>query len=144
MSVKNSRREFFGIAAATVASAGLFCKESHRQVRRRRAGIARRHPGAQGKLAQVAGVAPNLGTIHPGGAAQRPMYRGSGEQVPQFEVAYAKLLGPNAAWLPPVEPPPLSWACMFSTLTPGRGHCLAIHFHRSYKHPDQQGLAGSC
>jgi perosamine synthetase len=93
MSTRSSRREFLGIAAATVASASL---------------SARRVAG------QSAADVPALlgGTpVHAGGWPAWPewrqawepsildvlrsgkWYRGSGEQVPQFEAAYAKLLG---------------------------------------------------
>jgi perosamine synthetase len=93
MSIRNSRREFLGLAAATVASASL---------------SARRVAG------QSAADVPALlgGTpVHAGGWPAWPewrqawepsildvlrsgkWYRGSGEQVPQFEAAYARLLG---------------------------------------------------
>jgi len=93
MSVKSSRREFFGIAAATVASVGL----------RARRAIG----GSAADMPALLGGTP----VHKGGWPKWPewrriwepsilevlrsgqWYRGSGEQVPQFEEAYAKLLG---------------------------------------------------
>jgi perosamine synthetase len=93
MSVTKSRREFFGIAAATVAGAGLFSKRVFSQ-------------SATDKPALLGGT-----PVHTGGWPAWPewrrtwepsildvlrsgkWYRGSGEQVQQFEAAYAKLLG---------------------------------------------------
>ena len=93
MSADNSRREFLGIAAATVASASLFGRRA---------------------IGQSAADVPALvgGTpVHTGGWPAWPewrqawepsmldvlrsgkWYRGSGERVQQFEAAYAKLLG---------------------------------------------------
>jgi dTDP-4-amino-4,6-dideoxygalactose transaminase len=93
MNAHNSRRKFLGIAAATVASTSLF---------------ARRAVGRQ-----AADVPALLGgtPVHTGGWPTWPewrqtwepsilevlrsgkWYRGSGEQVPQFEAAYARLIG---------------------------------------------------
>jgi len=93
MSIRNTRREFFGIAAGAVASSGLFGKSAIAQ-------------SAAGKPALLGGT-----PVHMGGWPQWPewrqawepsilevlrsgkWYRGSGEKVPQFETAYAKLLG---------------------------------------------------
>jgi len=93
MSAENSRREFLGIAAATVASASLFSRSA---------------------IGQSAADVPALlgGTpVHKGGWPAWPewreswepsileilrsgkWYRGSGGQVQQFEAAYANLLG---------------------------------------------------
>lgn len=93
MNVKNNRREFFGIAVAAAASATLLVKK------------AISHPAAD--LPALLGGTP----VHRGGWPKWPewrqawepsilevlrsgkWYRGSGEQVAQFETAYAKLLG---------------------------------------------------
>jgi dTDP-4-amino-4,6-dideoxygalactose transaminase len=93
MGVTNSRREFLGIAAATVASASLFARRV---------------------IGQSAADIPALlgGTpVHKGSWPAWPewrqawepsvldvlrsgkWYRGSGQQVQQFEAAYAELLG---------------------------------------------------
>jgi len=95
MSHGNSRREFFSLAAATLAGASLF----------RKGAVAART--AADKPALLGGT-----PVHKGGWPPWPewreawepsilrvlrsgqWYRGSGgEQVPQFEAAYAKLLG---------------------------------------------------
>ena len=94
MSVRNSRREFFGLAAATLAGATLFPKRAVGQ-------------SAADKPALLGGT-----PVHKGGWPRWPewreawepsllqvlrsgqWYRGSdGEQVQRFEAAYAKLLG---------------------------------------------------
>jgi dTDP-4-amino-4,6-dideoxygalactose transaminase len=93
MSVRNTRREFFGIAAAAVGGASLFGKSAIGQ-------------SAADKPALLGGA-----PVHTGGWPKWPewrqawepsilevlrsgkWYRGSGEQVQQFEAAYAKLLG---------------------------------------------------
>ena len=93
MNTRNSRRDFLGLAAAAVAGSSLL-------------------PGRL--FAQSAADKPALlgGTpVHAGGWPAWPewrqawepavlnvlrsgrWYRGTGEQVPQFEAAYAKLLG---------------------------------------------------
>jgi perosamine synthetase len=93
LSIRNTRREFFGVAAAAVASAGLFGKRA----------IGR---SAADKPALLGGT-----PVHTEGWPTWPewrqtwepsvlevlrsgkWYRGSGDKVQQFEVAYAKLLG---------------------------------------------------
>jgi dTDP-4-amino-4,6-dideoxygalactose transaminase len=93
MNVTRSRREFFGVAAATVAGAGLFGRRVFSQA-------------AADKPALLGGT-----PVHAGGWPAWPewrqswepsilqvlrsgkWYRGSGEQVQQFEAAYAALLG---------------------------------------------------
>jgi dTDP-4-amino-4,6-dideoxygalactose transaminase len=93
MSTRNTRREFFEIAAAAVASTSLFTKRV----------LGR---SAVDKPALLGGT-----PVHPGGWPKWPewrqaweprvldvlrsgnWYRGTGEQVQQFEAAYAKLLG---------------------------------------------------
>jgi len=93
MGMTKSRREFFGVAAATLASASLLGKRAFGQT-------------AADKPALLGGT-----PVHTGGWPQWPewrqawepsilnvlrsgrWYRGTGEQVQQFEVAYAKLLG---------------------------------------------------
>jgi dTDP-4-amino-4,6-dideoxygalactose transaminase len=93
MSVRNSRREFFGLAAGALATVGVFPKRA----------IGR---SAADKPALLGGT-----PVHTGSWPRWPewrqswepsvlqvlrsgrWYRGSGEQVPQFEKAYAELLG---------------------------------------------------
>ena len=93
MGVKNSRREFFGLAAGALAAAGLFPKRAMGQI-------------SADKPALLGGVA-----VHTGSWPRWPewrqtwepsvlqvlrsgqWYRGAGEQVPRFEAAYAELLG---------------------------------------------------
>ena len=93
MAITKSRREFFGVAAATLASASLLGKRAFGQL-------------AADKPALLGGT-----PVHTGGWPQWPewrqsweptilqvlrsgrWYRGTGEQVQQFETAYAKLLG---------------------------------------------------
>ena len=93
MSANNSRREFLGIAAATVASASLFGRRTIGQ--------------SAADVPALVGGRP----VHAGGWPAWPewrqawepsmldvlrsgkWYRGSGERVQQFEGAYAKLLG---------------------------------------------------
>ena len=93
MSTRNTRREFLGLAAAAVAGANLLPKSVFAQ-------------SAADKPALLGGT-----PVHTGGWPQWPewrqswepsilqvlrsgrWYRGTGEQVQQFETAYAKLLG---------------------------------------------------
>jgi dTDP-4-amino-4,6-dideoxygalactose transaminase len=93
MGAKNSRREFLGVAAAAVASAGLMARRA----------IA----GPSADIPALLGGTP----VHKGSWPAWPewrqawepsmldvlrsgrWYRGSGQQVQQFEAAYAKLLG---------------------------------------------------
>jgi dTDP-4-amino-4,6-dideoxygalactose transaminase len=93
MSASKSRREFFGVAATTLAGASLLGKRAIGQ--------------AVADKPALLGGAP----VHAGGWPAWPewrrawepsvldvlrsgaWYRGSGEQVQQFEAAYAKLLG---------------------------------------------------
>jgi len=93
MNVTKSRREFFGVAAATVAGAGLFGRRVFSQA-------------AASKPALLGGTPAHAGRW-PGWPEWRQTwepsilevlrsgkwYRGSGEQVQQFEAAYATLLG---------------------------------------------------
>jgi dTDP-4-amino-4,6-dideoxygalactose transaminase len=93
MNVTKSRREFFGVAAATVAGAGLFARRVFSQA-------------AASKPALLGGTPAHAGRW-PGWPEWRQTwepsilevlrsgkwYRGSGEQVQQFEAAYATLLG---------------------------------------------------
>ncbi|HXW04549.1 MAG TPA: DegT/DnrJ/EryC1/StrS family aminotransferase [Vicinamibacterales bacterium] len=93
MTIRNNRRQFIGLAAAALAGARLFPKRA---------------------MARSAADTPALlgGTpVHSGGWPEWPewrqawepsvlqvlrsgrWYRGSGEQVPQFEASYAQLLG---------------------------------------------------
>jgi dTDP-4-amino-4,6-dideoxygalactose transaminase len=93
MNVTKSRREFFGVAAATVAGAGLFGKRVFSQA-------AANKPALLGGTPVHAGRWPAwpewrqtwepsiLDVLRSG-----RWYRGTGEQVQQFESAYAKLLG---------------------------------------------------
>ena len=93
MSTRNTRREFLGLAAAAVTGANLLPKRVFAQ-------------SAADKPALLGGT-----PVHTGGWPQWPewrqswepsilqvlrsgrWYRGTGEQVQQFEAAYAKLLG---------------------------------------------------
>ena len=93
MNTRNTRREFLGLAAAAVAGANLLPKSVFAQ-------------SAADKPALLGGT-----PVHTGGWPQWPewrqswepsilqvlrsgrWYRGTGEQVQQFETAYAKLLG---------------------------------------------------
>jgi dTDP-4-amino-4,6-dideoxygalactose transaminase len=93
MNTRNTRREFLGLAAAAVAGANLLPKSVFAQ-------------SAADKPALLGGT-----PVHTGGWPQWPewrqswepsilqvlrsgrWYRGTGEQVQQFEAAYAKLLG---------------------------------------------------
>jgi dTDP-4-amino-4,6-dideoxygalactose transaminase len=93
MNTRNTRREFLGLAAAAVAGANLLPKNVFAQ-------------SAADKPALLGGT-----PVHTGGWPQWPewrqswepsilqvlrsgrWYRGTGEQVQQFETAYAKLLG---------------------------------------------------
>ena len=93
MSVQNSRRAFFGLAAGALATVSLFQKKT----------LGR---SAADKPALLGGT-----PVHKGSWPQWPewrqawepavlqvlrsgqWYRGSGEQVPRFEAAYAQLLG---------------------------------------------------
>ena len=93
MSVKNSRREFFGLTAGALASVGVFSKRAMGRA-------------VADKPALLGGT-----PVHTGGWPQWPewrqtwepsilqvlrsgqWYRGSGEQVQRFETAYAGLLG---------------------------------------------------
>ncbi|MCU0251425.1 MAG: DegT/DnrJ/EryC1/StrS family aminotransferase [Vicinamibacterales bacterium] len=93
MNTRNTRRDFLSLAAAAVAGAHLLPKSVFAQ-------------SAAGKPALLGGTA-----VHTGGWPQWPewrqswessilqvlrsgrWYRGTGEQVQQFETAYAKLLG---------------------------------------------------
>jgi dTDP-4-amino-4,6-dideoxygalactose transaminase len=93
MSVQNSRRAFFGLAAGALATVSLFPKKT----------LGR---SASDKPALLGGT-----PVHKGSWPQWPewrqawepailqvlrsgqWYRGSGEQVPRFEAAYAQLLG---------------------------------------------------
>jgi len=93
VSAKNSRREFLGIAAATVAGASLF---SRRAISQSAAGV----PALVGGTPVYKGNWPTwpewrrdwepsiLDVLRSG-----RWYRGSGQQVQQFEAAYAALLG---------------------------------------------------
>ena len=97
MSRKVNRREF--VAATAAAGVGLaLASGSGRVLAAEKPGHSRRHAGAQGQLAQVAGVARSLGTGHHQGAAQRPMVpggrrrRGSGLRGGLREVARGKAL----------------------------------------------------
>ena len=92
MSARNSRREFLGIAAATVAGASRR-QERRRPIGRLRAGTAWGHAGAQGQLAGVARVAPGVGTVDPQILRSGKWYRASGGTVQQFEAVYVNLLG---------------------------------------------------
>ncbi len=93
MSMRNSRREFFGLAAGTLATVSLFPKKVFGR-------------SATDKPALLGGT-----PVHKGSWPRWPewretwepsilrvlrsgqWYRGSGEQVQQFETAYAQLLG---------------------------------------------------
>ena len=93
MTARNSRREFFGLAAGAVAAVNLFSKRVVGQT-------------AAGKPALLGGT-----PVHNGAWPRWPewrqtwepsilqvlrsgqWYRGSGEQVQRFEAAYAELLG---------------------------------------------------
>jgi dTDP-4-amino-4,6-dideoxygalactose transaminase len=95
MNIRNSRREFFGLAARALATASLFPKRA----------IA----GPMSDKPALLGGAPVHKGSWPGWPEWRQAwepsvlqvlrsgqwYRGSGDHVPRFETAYAELLGAN-------------------------------------------------
>ncbi len=93
MSVRNSRREFFGLAAGALATVSLFPK-------RAMARSAVDKPALLGGSPVHTGSWPKWPEWRQGWESlilqvlrSGQWYRGSGEQVPRFEAAYAELLG---------------------------------------------------
>ncbi len=93
MSVKNTRREFFGIAAAAVASTRLFAKGAiGRSVVDKPAllGGTPVHPGSWPRWPEWRQAwEPSILEVLRSGK----WYRGSGKHADRFEAAYAKLMG---------------------------------------------------
>jgi perosamine synthetase len=93
MSIKNNRREFFGIAAATAASASLFLKRAFGKSAADMPALLGGTPVHQGTWPKWPewrqAWEPSILEVLRSGV----WYRGSGGRVAEFETAYAKLLG---------------------------------------------------
>ena len=93
MSVRNSRREFFGLTAAALTTVSLFPKRAMGRVAADKPALLGGTPVHEGSWPKwpewnQAWEPPILQVLRSG-----QWYRGSGEQVPRFEAAYAQLLG---------------------------------------------------
>jgi perosamine synthetase len=93
MSVRNSRREFFGLAAGALATVSLFPKRAVGRSTADKPALLGGRPVHKGSWPRwpewrQAWEPPILQVLRSG-----QWYRGSGEQVPRFEAAYAELLG---------------------------------------------------
>ncbi len=93
MSVTNSRREFFGLAAGALAAVSLFPKRAMGRLAVDKPALLGGTPAHKGSWPRwpewrQAWEPLILQVLRSG-----QWYRGSGEQVPRFEAAYAELLG---------------------------------------------------
>jgi perosamine synthetase len=93
MSITNSRREFFGLAAGALATVSLFPRRAMARSAADKPALLGGSPVHKGTWPKwpewrQAWEPPILQVLRSG-----QWYRGSGEQVPRFEAAYADLLG---------------------------------------------------
>jgi perosamine synthetase len=93
MSIRNNRREFFGLAAGALASVSLFRKRAMGRSAADKPALLGGTPVHKGSWPawpewRQAWEPSVLQVLRSG-----QWYRGSGEQVPRFEAAYAELLG---------------------------------------------------